>query len=69
MAGLALVLKVYQSLQALCDGPSPAPVMLAAGMGAAGGGDDGDDDDSHNETFQPQPDFLPGFLFFWLSSA
>ena len=63
MAGLALVLKVYQSLQALFDGSSPAPAMGVAGGGAAGGGDDGDDDDSHNETFQPEPQ--PEF-FAWL---
>ena len=57
MDGLALVLKVYQSLQALFAGPSPAPAMLAAGMGGAGSGgdDDGDDDDSPIETFEQEP--------------
>ena len=68
MAGLAFMQKVqklYQSLQAVFDWPSPPPVMLASGVGGAGGGDDdgdGDGDDhSHSDKFEwvSQAEFFP----------
>ena len=59
MAGLVLVLKAYESLQALFDWSSPAPATLAAGMGGAGGGDDGDDYSHINKFGQkPRPEFF-----------